>query len=79
MLDISYLQTARPMAIIILSMTRCQYWLLRPISRQAREKVSVPAARRTVLDKYSYRRSERMASNTAEKMNTWMKAGPART
>ena len=24
------------MAIIILSMTRCQYWLLRPISRQAR-------------------------------------------
>ena len=46
----SYLHTARPIAIIILSMTRCQYWELSPIRMQAREKVVVPAATITVLD-----------------------------
>ena len=40
-----YLQTARPTAISILRTTRCQYSVLRPISRQAREKVVVPDVR----------------------------------
>ena len=40
------------MAMSILRMTRCQYSELSPISRQAREKVSVPAASITVLDRY---------------------------
>ena len=48
--ELVYLQTASPIAINILRTTRCQYSVLRPIRRQAREKVAVPAARRMVLD-----------------------------
>ena len=72
------LQTARPMAISILRRTRCQYWVLRPIRRQAREKVVVPTASRMVRESLAYSRSERTARRTAEKMKTRMKAGPAR-
>ena len=67
------------MAIIILRTTRCQYCELRPMRRQAREKMRVPEARSLVRDNFSYNMSDMMARNTAEKMNTWMKAGPART
>ena len=74
----SHLHTASPIAINILRRTRCQYWVLRPIRRQAREKVVVPAASRTVRDSLAYSRSDRTASRTAEKMKTRMKAGPAR-
>ena len=60
-------------------MTSCQYSCAKPIPRQAREKVAVPTDNMMVRDNLSYNQSERTAKNTAENMNTRMKAGPART
>ena len=66
------------MAIIILRRTRCQYWLERPIRRQAVEKVAVPIPSSSGLDSRAYNRSDNTAKETAENMKTRMKAGPAR-
>ena len=60
-------------------MTSCQYCPASPISRQAVENVAVPTDSMRVRDSLSYSQSERIARNTAENMNTRMKAGPART